>query len=119
MSRPRRRTPLCGITTAESEKNAKRVANRTLRRRVRAALHGHPDAPLPLLREVSDPWLMDKDGKMLIDPARHPKIMRKQARTRRLDDEKPPSHRLRRLPCPGPAGYIPVPSSVSISPAPA
>jgi hypothetical protein len=77
MSRSRRKTPICGITTAESEKKDKRIANRKLRRRVRAALHADPDAPLPLLREVSDPWLMDKDGKMLIDPARHPEIMRK------------------------------------------
>ncbi|WP_420128493.1 hypothetical protein [Longimicrobium sp.] len=77
MSRSRRRTPICGITTAKSEKKDKRIANRTLRRRVRATLHGDPHAPLPLPREVSDPWLMDKDGKMPIDPARHPKIMRK------------------------------------------
>ena len=77
MSRSRRKTPICGITTAESEKQDKRIANRRLRRRVRSALRGDPDAPLPLLREVSNPWLMDKDGKMLVDPARHPEIMRK------------------------------------------
>jgi hypothetical protein len=77
MSRSRRKTPICGITTARSEKQDKRIANRRLRRRVRSRLHVDPDAPLPLLREVSNPWLMDKDGKMLIDPARHPEIMRK------------------------------------------
>jgi hypothetical protein len=77
MSRSRRKTPICGITTALSEKQDKRIANRRLRRRVRFRLRVDPDAPLPLLREVSNPWLMDKDGKMLIDPARHPEIMRK------------------------------------------
>jgi len=77
MSRSRRKTPICGITTAQSEKQDKRIANRRLRCRVRSALRGDPDALLPLLREVSDPWLMDKDGKMLLDPVRHPEIMRK------------------------------------------
>jgi hypothetical protein len=77
MSRSRRKTPIRGITTAQSEKQDKRIANRRLRRRVRSALRVDPDAPLPLLREVSNPWRMDKDGKMLVDPARHPEFMRK------------------------------------------
>ena len=77
MSRSRRKTPVRGITTAESEKQDKRIANRKLRRRVRSVLRRDAEAPLPHLREVSDPWMMDKDGKAPFDPARHPNEMRK------------------------------------------
>lgn len=77
MSRSRRRAPVRGLSTAESEKEDKRMANRKLRRRVRTALRVDPEAPLPHLREVSNPWSMDKDGKTRFDPARHPEAMRK------------------------------------------
>ncbi|MEL7363701.1 MAG: hypothetical protein AAFN13_16615 [Bacteroidota bacterium] len=79
MSRSRKKTPISGITTATSEKYDKRLANRRLRRRVRQHLAtGHIDsADLPLLREVSNVWAMDKDGKLYFDPATHPKRLRK------------------------------------------
>ena len=77
MSRSRRRTPVCGITTADSEKQDKRIANRKLRRKVRVAIRADAEVELPARREVSNPWCMDKDGKMRFDPARHPKYMRK------------------------------------------
>lgn len=77
MSRSRKRTPVCGITTADTEKQDKRLANRRLRRRVRAALPSEPDGVLPALREVSSVWGFDKDGKQRFDPARHPEWMRK------------------------------------------
>jgi hypothetical protein len=62
MARSRRRTPIFGITTSRSEKKDKRRANRVLRRTVRQHL---PDLPalLPLLRELSNVWSFDKDGK--------------------------------------------------------
>lgn len=62
MSRSRRHTPIFGITISQSEKQDKRRANRVLRRVVRQC-HGHDEKPLPLLREVSNVWGFDKDGK--------------------------------------------------------
>ena len=77
MSRSRRRTPICGITTADSEKQDKRIANRKLRRKVRVAIRADAEGELPARRVVSNPWCMDKDGKMRFDPARYPKYLRK------------------------------------------
>ncbi len=77
MSRSRRKTPVAGITTSDSEKQDKRRANRKLRRRVRAILPAEPDAVLPDLREVSSVWGFDKDGKQRFDPESHPRLMRK------------------------------------------
>lgn len=77
MSRSRRKTPIRGMSSADSEKQDKRMANRKLRRRVRSALRVEPEAPLPRLREVSNPWSMDKDGKRFFDPERCPQEMRK------------------------------------------
>jgi hypothetical protein len=77
MSRSRRKTPVAGLTTAESEKQDKRRANRRLRRRVRAILPAEPDAVLPDLREVSCVWAFDKDGKRRFDLRSHPDWMRK------------------------------------------
>jgi hypothetical protein len=57
MARSYRRTPKLGVTTAESEKDDKRQANRCLRRKVR-------QGKLYLtLREVSNVWAFGKDGK--------------------------------------------------------
>lgn len=78
MSRSRRKTPVCGITTAKTEKQDKRIANRRVRRSVRQEMKTDPSAEvLPLKREVSDVWAMDKDGKVRFDPEQHPETMRK------------------------------------------
>lgn len=78
MSRSRRKTPISGITMAGSEKYDERLANRRLRHRVRQRLAtGHDGTDLPLLREVSNVWTMDKDGKLYFDPNTYPKLMRK------------------------------------------
>ncbi|MEM9998201.1 MAG: hypothetical protein AAF809_10920 [Bacteroidota bacterium] len=78
MSRSRKKTPIAGITTARSEKHDKRLANRRLRRRVRQRLAaGRDGTDLPLLREVSNVWTMEKDGKVYFGSAVHPKLMRK------------------------------------------
>jgi len=71
MSRSRRSAPVCGITTARSEKQDKRQANRRLRRKVRT---GHLELGL---KDVSDVWSFDKDGKARFDPRKHPQLMRK------------------------------------------
>ena len=62
MARSYRRTPIFGITTARSEKQDKKLANRRLRRKVKTCL-ANGDEQLPLLREVSNVWSFDKDGK--------------------------------------------------------
>ena len=55
------------MTTSDSEKYDKRVANRRLRHRTRHCLCCAPDFDaliLPLLREISDVWSFSKDGRV-------------------------------------------------------
>ena len=79
MARSRRRTPIISITTAVSEKQDKRWANRIHRAATRYVVKcdTDPDATaLPVLREVSDEWAMAKDGRSWF--GQHiPKLMRK------------------------------------------
>ena len=78
MSRSRRRTPIAGITTAESEKQDKRFANRALRRLAAQILGVDPEVELlPHCREVTDVWAMAKDGKLWFGKSRDPKLLRK------------------------------------------
>jgi len=79
MSRSHRKNPICGITTARSEKQDKREYNRRFRRAIKQALrHFDPESDvLPILREYSDPWAMDKDGKHRFCPKTYPHLMRK------------------------------------------
>ncbi len=82
MSRSRRHTPMCGITTARSEKADKRQANRRLRVRSRSTTahvgsDSITDLIWPGMRDVSNPWSMAKDGKLCFDPVRWPRLMRK------------------------------------------
>jgi len=77
MSRSVRHTPVFGVTAGgfnRGEKDDKRRANRTYRRRVKASLGAEQE--LPLLREVSDTWGFAKDGKHW-RAAAGPKDMRK------------------------------------------
>lgn len=79
MARSRRRTPITSMTTMASEKQDKRWANRNHRSALRRALKRmvDPDATvLPILRDVSDPWAMAKDGRSWL--GHHcPELMRK------------------------------------------
>ena len=75
MSRSFKKNPICGHTMATSEKKDKRIANRTHRRINKTRINSGQE-PLEL-REVSDPWGMDKDGKQRFDPKEHPKLMKK------------------------------------------
>lgn len=62
MSRSKKKTKIQAITTAKSEKDNKTEANRKLRRIVKQKVNsGQMD--LPDLREVSNVWNFDKDGK--------------------------------------------------------
>ena len=78
MARSRRKTPILGMTTSPSEKKDKRAANRLVRRKVRTVLLANPEVEvLPGLKELSDPWHMDKDGKRYWGSGLDPKFMRK------------------------------------------
>jgi len=65
MSRSKKKHKIRGITTASTEKQDKRHANRRLRRRVRQQIVAD-DKPLPKLREVSNVWSFSKDGKVYV-----------------------------------------------------
>jgi hypothetical protein len=78
MSRSKRRTPVCGRTAARSEKQDKRLYNRRYRRVCEQAIHADPARELlPLLREYSNPWAMEKDGKVRFNPGERPELLRK------------------------------------------
>ena len=61
MSRSRKKTPIRGMTLADSEKEDKRLANRRIRR-VNKVRVGRDQEPTHT-RELSDPWGMAKDGR--------------------------------------------------------
>jgi hypothetical protein len=69
MSRSRRKTPIFGVTAAESEKEDKKRANRCLRREVRKALRNcdnNGDDEILMLRETTN-WTFAKEGKYYRD----------------------------------------------------
>lgn len=73
MSRSHRKTPVYAVTKARSEATDKRLWHQRWRARVRnqLAAAGPDGDPQPLDRRlVSDPWNMDKDGKLWIGPRR-------------------------------------------------
>ena len=76
MSRSRRHQPFIG-NGGDSEKYDKQKAHRKFRRQERVYLDDE-DGEVPLrLREVSDTWGMNKDGKSRFNAKEHPKLMRK------------------------------------------
>jgi hypothetical protein len=78
MSRSKRKTPISGITTADSEKDDKRIYNRRFRNAHKRFLkNGSVSEPEPHIREHRDPWSMAKDGKTQFDPKKYPELMRK------------------------------------------
>lgn len=77
MSRSKRKTPVRGITTSESEKAEKVAGHRKVRRAVKQAVASRSEAPLPHERELTNPWAMAKDGKFRFDPRKTPRLMRK------------------------------------------
>lgn len=66
------------MTNAASEKNDKRLYNRRYRRVCKIFLDKFgDDGCFPILREHSNVWAMDKDGKKWFDAAEFPEEMRK------------------------------------------
>lgn len=65
MIRSKRKTPKRAVTTSTTEKGNKQKANRILRKKVKIQLlKGH--SVLSILKEVSDVWNFDKDGKIYL-----------------------------------------------------
>lgn len=86
MGKSRKHTSVTGNTCSASEKQDKIMAHRRMRRLARGRLHKHTVAKLTeedaedlpcRLREVSDVWTFDKDGKHRFDPRVDPELMRK------------------------------------------
>jgi hypothetical protein len=62
MSRSRQKSKFTGYTTAVSEKEDKRLANRAYRKAIKQGLQvGKTE--FPQIRELSNVWCSDKDGK--------------------------------------------------------
>lgn len=75
MSRSRNKLKFRAITTAKSEKKDKQETNRKFRRIVKQNVKiGNED--LPKIREISNIWSFDKDGK-IYDPDMTAKDLRK------------------------------------------
>lgn len=62
MSRSEKKTKIRGTTTAKSEKENKQKANREYRRVVKQKIKSN-ESELPEIRETSNVWSFDKDGK--------------------------------------------------------
>ena len=78
MTRSRKKTPIVGVTAAVSEKSDKLLAHRRERKKVRDVLRVESDPEvLPHTHEMSDPWVMAKDGKVYVGEALPPKQRRK------------------------------------------
>ena len=77
MARSKRKTPVRGVTTAESEKADKVASHRKLRRVAKQAITPELETPLPVERGLTNPWSMAKDGKARFDPRESPKLVRK------------------------------------------
>ena len=75
MSRSYRKTPICGMTTKDSDKLFKKASHKRARRAVNA-LDLRADDP-PAEKAIGNPWGAPKDGKQWIDAKRFPEIMRK------------------------------------------
>lgn len=76
MSRSYRRTPICGISKAESDKWYKTSEHRRERRSVKAAILQDIDADYPDPKRFGSPWKSAKDGKQWLGN-KYPELMRK------------------------------------------
>lgn len=76
MSRSRRKTPITGITCAESEKDDKRRCARGVRRNNKIKVRKGEDILIEP-KEFMNPWSMAKDGKSYRKVKDYPKLMRK------------------------------------------
>lgn len=72
MSRSRKKIPIVGMTTAETDKPFKEREHRRERRRVRVSLRSGDAIPHP--KQFGNPWASEKDGKQYWN---NPRALRK------------------------------------------
>ena len=80
MARSRKKTPITGVTTAETDKPFKQQEHQRERSRVRDALNADrelDEIDTPPSKLFGNPWASGKDGKHAFDPDKFPKLMRK------------------------------------------
>jgi hypothetical protein len=79
MSRSKRKTPICGFTTAHSEKWHKQKTNRRLRHAIKLRIIAGKEL-MPTIKQMGDIWNFAKDGKQYLGKDAHnkyPDCMRK------------------------------------------
>ncbi len=67
MSHSYKKTPICGLTCAESDKPGKTLYNRRYRRVIRHLLQSGMYDLLPLVKELYNAYNLPKDGKKYYD----------------------------------------------------
>jgi len=77
MSRSRKKTPITGVTLAESEKQDKAASHRRYRRTLKQLVNPDLQTPLPTEQQLTNPWHMAKEGKATYDPTVPRKRLRK------------------------------------------
>lgn len=77
MSRSRRKTPITGVTLAESEKKDKLASHRIYRRTLKQLITPDLETPLPTEQQLTNPWSMAKDGKLGYNQKLPKKLLRK------------------------------------------
>lgn len=76
MTRSKRKSPIRGVTSSDSEKADKLASHRKVRRAVRQAVPTESEV-MPLENELTNSFSMSKDGKIRFDPKASPKLLRK------------------------------------------
>ena len=66
MSDSRKKNPITGFTTAKSEKQDKRIANRRLRKKEKIAIY-NDDELMPIMAQISNSYGFSKDGKQYVN----------------------------------------------------
>jgi hypothetical protein len=75
MSRSRKKTPKLGFSSSDSEKEDKRMANRSFRHKAKQQVNTGKE-PVSDMNEIMTTWAMAKDGKRYVKKV-DPKQMRK------------------------------------------
>lgn len=87
MSRSFRKTPIFGFTTAQSEKEDKKIWHSRLRSREKQQLqqsaHSDPESHITTVElDVSNVWAFSKDGRQYFSVKRHADIAMSSAKSR-------------------------------------
>ena len=78
MSHSFKKTPITGLTTADSEAYSKRLWARRFRKHVKdELLKGGDQDSLKDRRELGNVYSGEKDGKQIFNPEKHPGLLRK------------------------------------------